>query len=125
MRLKRDIDSIKPNAGGAGASAANATENSDELRREVALLKGRVQTLEKELMNAEIELRAAKKELKEKAGDNSVSVALNFIQIRFVLNILFLKQAKQIADLSVEYNKHLSEMCNLQKEMDKLLHSST
>lgn len=70
LRLKRDIDSIKPNA--SGAAAGNTSEVAEEARREIVMLKNRVQTLEKELMNAEIELRAADKAIKDKSMDNNV-----------------------------------------------------
>lgn len=72
LRLKRDIDSIKPNAAGAAAAGNVSAEGAEEARREIAMLKNRVQTLEKELMNAEIELRAANKALKDKSMENNV-----------------------------------------------------
>lgn len=70
LRLKRDIDAIKPAAGGGGNGA---TEINEEMRRETILLKSRIQSLEKEMMNAEIELKAANKSLKEKSNDQTVS----------------------------------------------------
>ena len=72
LRLKRDIEAIKPNA--AALSGANATEINEEMRRETILLKSRIQSLEKELMNVEIELKASNKSLKEKSNDQTVSM---------------------------------------------------
>lgn len=80
LRLKRDIDAIKPGSAGgssAGGTAAAATaEANDELRRETILLKSRIQSLEKEMLSTEIELKAANKNLAEKSNDQSVSVTL-------------------------------------------------
>lgn len=79
LRLKRDIDAIKPggSTGGTtatGGSAAAATADAnDELRRETNLLKSRIQSLEKEMLSTEIELKAANKNLAEKSNDQSVS----------------------------------------------------
>lgn len=121
LRLKRDIDAVKPNA---ATSGGGATEINEEMRRETILLKSRIQSLEKEMLSTEIELKAANKSLKEKSNDQSVSFRLSLLKDCFCY-IFSLKQMKQMNDISIEYAKHLSDMCNLQKEMEKLLHKST
>lgn len=86
LRLKRDIDAVKPNA---ATSGGGATEINEEMRRETILLKSRIQSLEKEMLSTEIELKAANKSLKEKSNDQSVSFCFSIIVERFYL-ILFL-----------------------------------
>lgn len=81
LRLKRDIETIKPAAGGGGGGA---TEINDEMRRETILLKSRIQSLEKEMMNSEIELKAANKSLKEKSNDQTVSTLMNLNNILII-----------------------------------------
>lgn len=76
LRLKRDIDAVKPNA--ATSSGGGATEINEEMRRETILLKSRIQSLEKEMLSTEIELKAANKSLKEKSNDQSVSCCCFF-----------------------------------------------
>lgn len=124
LRLKRDIDAVKPNA---ATSGGGATEINEEMRRETILLKSRIQSLEKEMLSTEIELKAANKSLKEKSNDQSVSFCFPDYHCWQILTLLFFQftQMKQMNDINIEYAKHLSEMCNLQKEMEKLLHKST
>lgn len=75
LRLKRDMDANKP--GGSGSSG-NAMD--EELRKENMMLKMQIQTLEKELMNAQIELKVVHQNLKEKSNDQSVSLVTLFGQ---------------------------------------------
>jgi hypothetical protein len=53
----------------------------------VALLKGRIEALEKELVNQEIELKAANKTLKDKSNDPTVSTEL-LISLQLEQNFL-------------------------------------
>lgn len=64
------MDAMKP--AGNASTGPNSTENNDEMRREIVFLKNRVQVLEKDLTNADIELKAANKSLKEKSNDQVV-----------------------------------------------------
>lgn len=71
IRLKREMDGIK---GGAGIPvSAGSNELVDDLRREIVLLKGRIESLEKELMTQEMELKTANLSLKDKNNDQSVT----------------------------------------------------
>lgn len=69
LRLKLAMDAMKP---AGNTTGTNSTENNDEMRREIIFLKNRVQVLEKDLMNADIELKASNKSLKEKSNDQIV-----------------------------------------------------
>lgn len=57
---------------GNASTGPNSTENMDEMRREIVFLKNRVQGLEKDLLNADIELKATNKTLKEKSNNEQV-----------------------------------------------------
>lgn len=70
IRLKREMELLRVGAGG-GAGSGGATE--DELRREVAALKARTETLQTELLQHEIELKTANMSLREKCNDQTVS----------------------------------------------------
>ncbi|EAT36841.1 AAEL011093-PA, partial [Aedes aegypti] len=78
QRLKIRYQELEASKGGSttggapSGSAGATTEMADELRREIALLKSRIEDLEKELMNQEIELKAANKSLKDKQNDPTV-----------------------------------------------------
>lgn len=79
---------------------------NDDLRKEISLLKGRIEGLEKELMSQEAELKAAKAALKDKNNDPIVkNLAAHFQQISL----------------------HLNEIQGVQKEVDKIFqhHKST
>lgn len=65
------MDAMKP--AGNASTGSNSTENTDEMRREIIFLKNRVQVLEKDLLNTDIELKASNKSLKEKNNDQVVS----------------------------------------------------
>lgn len=66
------MDAIKP--GGSGYATGGSSAMDEELRKENVMLKVQVQTLEKDLMNAQIELKVAHQNLKDKSNDQSVSV---------------------------------------------------
>lgn len=69
LRMKRDMDAMKP-AGGGGSAAGG---DEDMLRRDILLLRNRVQTLEKDLQSGELELKGAQKQLKERPTEGNVS----------------------------------------------------
>ncbi|XP_055597858.1 homer protein homolog 2 [Uranotaenia lowii] len=96
QELEASKGSTSGNAGGA-ANAANS-ELADELRREISLLKNRIEDLEKELLNQEMELKAANKSLKDKQNDSTF---------------------KQLTALCNQFSVHLSELGGIQKEMEK------
>lgn len=65
---------------------AKADDVSDDLRREIILLKNRIEGLEKELKAQDLELKTANKMVKEKSNDQLVSVQLFSIKLGGVLN---------------------------------------
>jgi homer protein len=69
-------------------------------------LKGRIEGLEKELMNQELELKAAKVSLKDKNNDPMI---------------------KNLGTLFQSFTLHLNDLQGVQKEMDKIfqLHKTT
>lgn len=80
QRLKlryQDLEAGKggavPLAGGGNAAGVASTELTEELRREIVSLKSRIEGLEADLMNQEVELKAANKSLKDKQNDPTVS----------------------------------------------------
>jgi homer protein len=85
---------------------SNSDALTDDLRREITLLKSRIEGLEKELMNQEVELKAAKVSLKDKNNDPMV---------------------KNLSRLFQQFSIHLSDIQSVQKEMDKIfqLHETT
>lgn len=125
LRLKRDMDTMKPGGGGGGNVQTGSAAIDEELRKENVMLKIQIQTLEKELMNAQIELKVANQNLKERASDQSVRFyLLFFFGYCCCYNYLFVFlqfQINQLCELNNDYSKHLSEMCTVQKEMEKLL----
>ncbi len=70
LRLKLAMDAMKP--AGNASTGPNSSENNDEMRREIIFLKNRVQGLEKDLMTADVELKASNLSLKEKNNDQVV-----------------------------------------------------
>lgn len=74
IRLKRELEMVKVSSGSAVATESN--DQNEELRREIIILKTRIQSLEKDLMNQEIELKAANNSLKDRSNDHSVSFSL-------------------------------------------------
>uniref|UniRef100_A0A182JSN1 WH1 domain-containing protein n=1 Tax=Anopheles christyi TaxID=43041 RepID=A0A182JSN1_9DIPT len=94
---------VVPSAGGGNAS----NELTEELRREIVSLKSRIEGLEAELMNQEVELKAANKSLKDKQNDPTL---------------------KQMTNLCNQFNAQMTELSGIQKEMEKLIqaqHKST
>jgi len=79
---------------------------TDDLRREIAHLKSRIESLEKELINQEAELKATKTSLKDKANDPLI---------------------KNLSSLFQQFSLHLNDLQGVQKDMDKLflLHKTT
>lgn len=115
------MDAMKP--AGNASTGPNSTENTDEMRREIIFLKNRVQVLEKDLMNTDIELKASNKSLKEKNNDQVVSynIIYDFTDGCLSSGFFYWFQMKQLTDINSDYSKRLIEMNNLQKEMEKLL----
>lgn len=77
--MKRDMDAMKlataatgTTPGGGGGGAASAATNA-----ELVQLRNRVQTLEKDLLNAELELKNAQKQLKERPTEGQVGFDAN------------------------------------------------
>lgn len=105
QRLKIRYQELEASKGSSstGSSAvpnAASTELTEEFRREITLLKSRIEDLEKELMNQEIELKAANKSLKEKQNDPTV---------------------KQLTTLCNQFGMQITELSGLQKEMEKVI----
>lgn len=57
----------------ASVGGAVSSELVEELRRELAVLKARNESLQNELMNQELELKAANMNLREKCNDQAVN----------------------------------------------------
>lgn len=77
QRLKvryQELEASKGSIVGVNNGGPNVTsaEVADELRREIALLKTKIEDLEKQLMKQEVELKAANKSLKDKQNDPTV-----------------------------------------------------
>lgn len=76
-----------PNSVVGGAS----TELVEELRREMAVLKARNESLQNELLNQELELKTANMNLREKCNDQAVSKSQKILSYNLTNNIyLFL-----------------------------------
>lgn len=76
-----------PNSVVGGAS----TELVEELRREMAVLKARNESLQNELLNQELELKTANMNLREKCNDQAVSKSQKILSYNFTNNVyLFL-----------------------------------
>lgn len=104
QRLKSRLQELENGKNGSVSSATEAL--TDDLRREVALLKSRIESLEKELMNQEVELKAAKTSLKDKNNDPMV---------------------KNLSQIFQQFSLHLNDLQGCQKEMDKVfqIHKTT
>lgn len=74
QRLKLRYQELENAKGGGNSGGVTDGIVSEELRREIGLLKNRIEDLEKELMAQEKELQAANKSLKDKNNDPVVSV---------------------------------------------------
>jgi len=103
QRLKARVQELE-NAKSGSLSSSEAL--TDDLRREITLLKSRIEGLEKELMNQEAELKAAKVSLKDKNNDPMI---------------------KNLSAVFQQFSIHLSDLQSVQKEMDKIfqLHKTT
>lgn len=67
MRLKREMDAMKPSVGAGG----NVNEINEDMRIENIKLKSRIITMEKEIQ--ELQLKASKSNVKDKSNEQSVS----------------------------------------------------
>jgi homer len=103
QRLKLRLQELENSKGG---SVSGNDALTDDLRKEITLLKTRIEGLEKELMNQEVELKAAKVSLKDKNNDPMI---------------------KNLQSLFQQFSIHLSEIQSVHKEMDKTfqLHKTT
>lgn len=81
-------------------TSTKSEEIAEDLKREITLLKNRIESLEKELKSQDMELKTANKILKEKSNDQVV---------------------KQITPLCSQFVNNLTELTNIQKEMEKIL----
>lgn len=103
QRLKIRFQELENSKSG---SVSGSEALADDLRKEIILLKSRIEGLEKELMNQEAELKAAKVSLKDKNNDPMV---------------------KNLSALFQQFSLHLSDLQGVQKDMDKIfqLHKTT
>ncbi|XP_053957390.1 homer protein homolog 2 isoform X1 [Anastrepha ludens] len=103
IRLKRELDVIRAGGGGSVASGASGGgEIAEDLRREIGLLKGRIESLENELMSQEIELKAANMSLRDKSLDHN--------------------QMAKLSELNALFSKHITELFSVQKDMENMIH---
>lgn len=103
QRLKIRLQELENSKGG---SVSGNDALTDDLRKEISLLKGRIEGLEKELLSQETELKVAKTSLKDKNNDPMV---------------------KNLSVLFQQFSLHLNDIQGVQKEMDKIfqLHKTT
>lgn len=108
QRLKLRFQELEASKGadiaessGTGATPLNEI-TTEEIHNEITLLKSRNESLEKDLMNQEIELKAVTKSLKDKQNDPTI---------------------KQLTTLCGRFSVHITELSELQKEMEKVLQS--
>ncbi|TDG47209.1 hypothetical protein AWZ03_006340 [Drosophila navojoa] len=99
IRLKREMELMR--VSGAGGAAAGGSASEDELRREVAALKARTETLQAELLQHEIELKTANMSLREKCNDQTLA---------------------KMSELNVLFAKSLSDLYAVQKDMENVIH---
>ena len=97
QRLKLRLQELENSKSSGSVSGSEAL--TDDLRKEISHLKGRIEGLEKELMNQEVELKATKVSLKDKNNDPMV---------------------KNLSVLFQQFSLHLSDIQGVQKEMDKI-----
>ncbi|XP_058455424.1 homer protein homolog 2 isoform X2 [Malaya genurostris] len=98
----QELEASKSGTVGSNNCGPNVegTEITDDLRHEISLLKNRIEDLEKELMNQEVELKAANKCLKERQNDSMI---------------------KQLTSLCNQFGVNISDLSGLQKEMEKVI----
>lgn len=84
LRLKREMDAMKPSGGAAGKNTAN--EANEEMRIENIRLNSQLLSMEKEIN--EYELKTSKSNIREKSNEQSVSwgnrLPVSFIQIQII-----------------------------------------
>ena len=97
QRLKLRLQELENSKSSGSVSGSEAL--TDDLLKEISHLKGRIEGLEKELMNQEVELKATKVSLKDKNNDPMV---------------------KNLSVLFQQFSLHLSDIQGVQKEMDKI-----
>lgn len=103
VKMKAQIQDLMDGGSGGGDKQQHLELTSD-LRKEIALLQERIESLESELKAQEVELKSAtNKSLRDRAADPSM---------------------KQISTLVSQFSKHLSEMSQVQKEMERIMISS-
>lgn len=75
LRLKREMEAMKPMVGGGSGSSSGANEINEDMRIEIIKLKSHIISLEKEMQshNQELELKTSKMNLRDKNNDQSVS----------------------------------------------------
>lgn len=101
QRLKLRIQDLENAKGGLPSDAL-----TEDLKKEIAMLKSRIEGLEKELMSQEAELKTAKVNLKDKSNDPMM---------------------KNLVQMYQQFSIHMGNLQNVQKEMDKFiqLHKTT
>lgn len=119
QRLKLRYQELEAIKAGSGTVVTDGVV-SDELRREISLLKSRIEDLEKELMAQEKELQAANKSLKDKNSDPMVRIAKIF---NCHTNTLSSFQIHQLNTLVSQFSLHVNGLNSVHKEMDKLMQS--
>lgn len=72
LRLKREMDAMKPITSGGGNNAVN--EINEDMRIEIIKLKSHIITLEKEIQ--ELEVKASKSNTKDKSNEQSVCIPI-------------------------------------------------
>lgn len=101
-KMKAQIQDLMD--GKDGDSMGDKLEATSDLRQEIVSLKGRIESLEGELKAQEVELKTAtNKSLRDRTADPSL---------------------KQLNTLVSQFARHLSEMSQVQKEMEKIMISS-
>lgn len=88
IRLKREIELIRAGAQvPSSVTGPVSSELVEDLRRELAVLKARNESLQNELMNQELELKTANMSLREKCNDQSVNLG-KYILFYIYLNVI-------------------------------------
>lgn len=101
-KMKAQIQDLMD--GKDGDSIGQKLEVASDLRKEIVSLKSRIESLEGELKAQELELKSAtNKSLRDRTADPSM---------------------KQLNTLVSQFAKHLSEMSQVQKEMEKIMLNS-
>ena len=88
QRLKLRYQELEASKGNTASNDIN--DINEELKREISLLKTRIEGLEKELMNQEIELKAANKTLKDKQNDPTVNLHFNNLITYVIIDLHYI-----------------------------------